>query len=215
MRINKQDRITIAKLKVAASLSEETMAFTADIYFDGKKVGYAKNDGQGGMTFCSPYEGTGQKLAEAEAFAGTLPILKSDGTQDTDHTGKLAFASLDDVVDELAYQEDLVKRVTAALKRKLKGKTAFKHDGKEWAIKLPFDARVKAHIEATYPGAVILNERPFDELLAEELALIEEESRKESARWEAQTDAMLAARAHDAAVDARQAKVTKGLADGE
>lgn len=194
MRINKQNRITIANLKVASSLSEETTAYSADIYFDGKKVGYARNDGRGGMTFCQPYQGTADKLREAEAFAGTLPILKSDGTQNTDHNGDPAWCGIDDVVDDLAEQQDLVKRVSAALKRKLKGKTVFRHGGQQWVMKRPFDAGAKAQVDSQYPGAVILNEMPFEQLLAEELALIEEESRKNAARWEAETDKLIAAR---------------------
>lgn len=40
--------VELRKVKYSASLSEETNAFTADLYFDGKKVGYASNHGTGG-----------------------------------------------------------------------------------------------------------------------------------------------------------------------
>jgi hypothetical protein len=40
--------IELRKVKYSASLSEETAAFTADLYFDGVKVGTASNHGTGG-----------------------------------------------------------------------------------------------------------------------------------------------------------------------
>lgn len=43
-------KIELKKLKIAEHLSEETTAYTADVYIDGKCIGYAKNDGQGGET---------------------------------------------------------------------------------------------------------------------------------------------------------------------
>lgn len=40
--------IELRKIKHSPSLSEETNAFTADIYLDGRKVGDARNQGTGG-----------------------------------------------------------------------------------------------------------------------------------------------------------------------
>lgn len=40
--------VELRKIKHSASLSEETNAFTADLYFDGVKVGTARNHGTGG-----------------------------------------------------------------------------------------------------------------------------------------------------------------------
>ena len=42
--------VTLKSLRIAASLSEETTAFTAAVFVDGKRAGHAKNDGHGGMT---------------------------------------------------------------------------------------------------------------------------------------------------------------------
>ena len=38
--------IELKNIKIAEHLSEETTAFTADIFVNGKKVGYARNDGR-------------------------------------------------------------------------------------------------------------------------------------------------------------------------
>jgi hypothetical protein len=43
--------VELKKLAIYPRLSEETTAFAADLWIDGAKVGYAKNDGHGGMTF--------------------------------------------------------------------------------------------------------------------------------------------------------------------
>ena len=46
-------KVELKKLAIYPRLSEETTAFNADLWIDGVKVGSAKNDGHGGMTFVS------------------------------------------------------------------------------------------------------------------------------------------------------------------
>ena len=43
-------KIELKRFSYNARLSEETNAFAADIWVDGKNVGFAKNDGHGGNT---------------------------------------------------------------------------------------------------------------------------------------------------------------------
>ena len=43
-------KVEIKSIKFSESLSEETNAFTANLYIDGKKRGYCRNDGRGGCT---------------------------------------------------------------------------------------------------------------------------------------------------------------------
>lgn len=43
-------KIELRKVQVYPRLSQETIAFNADLYLDGKKVGRAENDGHGGQT---------------------------------------------------------------------------------------------------------------------------------------------------------------------
>jgi hypothetical protein len=45
-----ENYITLKNVKYAATLSEETNAFTASVYFKSGRVAYAKNTGQGGNT---------------------------------------------------------------------------------------------------------------------------------------------------------------------
>ena len=72
-------KIEIKNIKVAEHLSEETTAFTADIFVNGKKAGYARNDGRGGDTDCNAYPEQRELLRQAADYCLTLPprILKS------------------------------------------------------------------------------------------------------------------------------------------
>jgi len=47
-------KIELKNVKFSESLSDETNAFTADLWVDGKKCGYCRNDGCGGCTNVSP-----------------------------------------------------------------------------------------------------------------------------------------------------------------
>jgi hypothetical protein len=46
-------KLELRKLAIYPRMSEETTAFAADLWIDDAKVGHAKNDGRGGMTFVS------------------------------------------------------------------------------------------------------------------------------------------------------------------
>ncbi len=65
-------RITLKSLKHAAYLSEETNAFTATVYFDGKRIGHGRNDGHGGCTDVLP-----STPAERERFNAARDEIKA------------------------------------------------------------------------------------------------------------------------------------------
>lgn len=67
--------IELRKLKIASFLSQETIAFAADIYVDGKHVGCADNQGHGGNTNYGALNTDAARLAikNAEQYALTLP----------------------------------------------------------------------------------------------------------------------------------------------
>lgn len=44
-------KIELKKIHFSEQLSEETHAFTANIYINGTHAGYAKNNGRGGATY--------------------------------------------------------------------------------------------------------------------------------------------------------------------
>jgi hypothetical protein len=69
-------KIELKKISFSERLSEETNAFVADLYINGKKAAYVKNDGQGGSTDYQPYEGMYALVNEAARYAKTLPSKK-------------------------------------------------------------------------------------------------------------------------------------------
>ena len=75
-------KIELKNVKFSEAMSEETNAFTANLYINGKKVGYCKNTGQGG---CTDYYGIEKHrsdiIVEAEAYCKTLPKVKFHDTE--------------------------------------------------------------------------------------------------------------------------------------
>ena len=73
-------KIELKKISFNERMSEETNAFTADLYINGKKVGYCKNEGHGG---CTDYRGDSKEcnvlITEAEKYFLSLPKVKPNG----------------------------------------------------------------------------------------------------------------------------------------
>jgi hypothetical protein len=90
-------KVTIKNVKFSESLSEETNAFTADIFVDNKKIGYAKNSGQGGNTDCHFNPDTKEKYREVETYLESLP----DITYKSSFGSGTIKSNMENVVDEL------------------------------------------------------------------------------------------------------------------
>ena len=70
-------KIELKNIKVNMSFSEETICFTADLYMDGKKVGYCKNNGCGGDTDIHGIEKLySDDIKKMEEYCKTLPKVK-------------------------------------------------------------------------------------------------------------------------------------------
>ena len=69
-------KLELRNIKVYERMSEETTAFTADIFVDGKKVGHTKNEGIGGPTGYNAYAGKRIQLTAAVAYCLLLPEKK-------------------------------------------------------------------------------------------------------------------------------------------
>lgn len=71
--------IELKSLRIYDRMSEETIAFTADVYVNGKKVAYAKNDGHGGCTDYHSYPNADRALLKAaEDYCKGLPPEKAE-----------------------------------------------------------------------------------------------------------------------------------------
>jgi hypothetical protein len=73
-------KIELKKIQFSERMSEETNCFVADLYINGRKVGYCKNDGRGG---CTDYRGNTKEdneiIREAEEYFKSLPKVKPAG----------------------------------------------------------------------------------------------------------------------------------------
>lgn len=110
--------IELRNLQIFKRMSQETTAFAASIYIDGKKVGTANNGGTGGPTDYSPL-GTEyvEILNKADEFCKEMPPRKFD-----DFSIPM---NLEEYIDQLV-DEHIEKQETNRLisKMKLKMKTA-------------------------------------------------------------------------------------------
>lgn len=68
-------KIELKNVHFSEALSEETNAFTADIYVNGKKAGYARNDGRGGNTDTHHYMEQKVLFNECEDWLTKQPQL--------------------------------------------------------------------------------------------------------------------------------------------
>ena len=104
-------KIELKNIKFSEALSEESNAFVADVYVNGVKAGYAKNNGIGGCTFYHPYEGKNDLLEQAEAYCKTLPPIKYSTLEIPMNLGNM--------VDEL-FEAWLIAKEKEKLVKKLK-----------------------------------------------------------------------------------------------
>lgn len=66
--------IELKNIKHSPSLSEETNAFTANLYIDGKRAAYVKNDGQVGSTsYLADSKKVWKLIEQAENYCKSLP----------------------------------------------------------------------------------------------------------------------------------------------
>ena len=71
-------KVELKKISFSERMSEETSCFVADLFINGKKIGYAKNDGRGG---CTEYHGStladNKIIREADKYFKSLPKVHS------------------------------------------------------------------------------------------------------------------------------------------
>lgn len=65
--------LKLKNVKFSEKLSEETSAFSADLFIGTKKIAYVSNQGKGGYTNYNAYDGCKDLLKTAEEYANSLP----------------------------------------------------------------------------------------------------------------------------------------------
>lgn len=142
-------QVEVKNVKVPRHLSEETTAFTASLYIDGKRVGTAQNRGTGGCTVITPLSPeAGRSIAAAEQHfkEQTVAVDFAPGGAMRD---SLDF-KIDRLVERFQHERDV--------KRLVRNKTVFVHNGAVYTSPAPSSA-----VRARHPKAKVLNDLPLDE----------------------------------------------------
>jgi hypothetical protein len=144
--------IQLKKVAFYHRLSEETNAFNADVYIDGKKAATAENNGKGGETiihFLNP-----EVRKQVTEYCNTLPP----------DTGNIP-QTIDYIIDNLLVQYLQEKETTKQYKRWCKRETCFRLKGdKEHNYRIitnPYSPEVKQFLVKKYGDQIeeILNEK--------------------------------------------------------
>ena len=135
-------KIELKKIKVSASLSQETNAYTAEIWINGVKRGTVENHGQGGPDEVYPRE----LEQEINEYAKTLPKIQAYGVE--------LVPNVDLIFGDIVEEHLLSKK----LQRMLKSKTVLVKDDKVYTCKgTPSSKQTE--------GFVILNQLSLEDAL--------------------------------------------------
>jgi len=108
-------KIELKNVKFYERMSEETNAFVADIYVDGKKCGYAKNDGHGGSTDIRQIGGVNSNLfVECVNWLKAQPEINI-GTEEKPYMVK---SDMENKVDQL-FEQWLKDKEVKKLEKKM------------------------------------------------------------------------------------------------
>ena len=134
--VKKTYKITVKGLRASDRRSDETLCFEADIYVNGRKAGWAENDGKGGMT---NWHFDDRKLEKDIAeWAKTQP--KEDaGFEDNPGHPYMMDVTLESMIDKAAYavynagvEARAKTKSAAAFRRKLSKVVAYRLVGKPY-----------------------------------------------------------------------------------
>jgi len=107
--------VEIKNIKISLGNSDETYCFNADIYADGKKVGYAKNNGRGGNTDYNRYpKFSYDDIRDIENYFKSMPCKEYTLNNEI---FKMNY-SLENFIDE-AVEKKLAERDAARLKNRM------------------------------------------------------------------------------------------------
>jgi len=110
-------------------ISEETIAFSADLYIDGVKAASCENTGKGGCTNIRPYQDKRELLKEAEKYAASLPTKEYDFMNEHFSTAQSVESIVDDLVSDILEKKEIEKHQ--------KRKFVITKDDKMYTVALP------------------------------------------------------------------------------
>ena len=153
-------KLELKNIKVAASLSEETTAFTATLWVDGKPAAAVSNHGTGGCNDYHPLRGPDgaydrSGLAAAEAYVKSLPKRKFPA----EWGGGEYAPNLDTLVAELLEAAEEDRKLRRLCRTKVVLADPKLPAGEYRTLGKPYRPEWKPEILARFPGCEIVNER--------------------------------------------------------
>ena len=160
------DRISLKKLKTSHAMSEETLAYTADVHLDNKPVLHASNRGLGGADrfHRHPTATTADLVALTQHARDTLT---ADGPSAIDielygdaDSARARLAAYDDhtvletLVARLIHAHDLERRIKRLCRNNIVLRDS---SGDIYSLKGAYTPERAAAILKRYPNATILN----------------------------------------------------------
>ena len=143
--------IQLKNVKIYAGLSQETVAFSASLYVDGKKVGEARNAGHGGNNDVDAHDKDGRWDRDLIERMETEAATHTWSYQDEVHPHSLD-SYIGELLDTFQEQRDL--------KRKCRTQTLFRiptetyQDGEYHVMKRKYDEEVNAYLVRSYGDKV-------------------------------------------------------------
>ena len=153
------DKVELKAVKHFEAMSEETQCFTANIYLNGKKVCFVKNEGHGGCNF---YDYTFKDKKTGEWTRDRECEQSLDQWADSHHISYEMDGEICEVTGEYSSKldwliDDMLEKALELkdLKRWCRTKTVFQvegqNDGSWTIIDAPYDQRMKDHLAVKYP----------------------------------------------------------------
>lgn len=166
--------IELKRISFSERLSEETYAYAADLWLDGKLFAYVKNDGHGGCDYQHPAKGFTQ--ADITALNNEIKATYPEQVADVGKAEPFRYnTDLEIVCHELLTKwleaKDL-KRVDAAIKRKLAKSVVYFDESR--GLRMVNAKYVTQHgklktieqVHKQYPKARVLNDMPLPQAIA-------------------------------------------------
>jgi hypothetical protein len=163
-------KIELRKVSLNKRLSEETFAYAAQIWVDGRHFCDVQNHGQGGMDMHYPPKGEANRDFQPRLDALEKRIAAEYPKNSFEAAGKFhtCDATLETVCGDLLARRE----VEAQLRRDLKRKVLWLKDGKVWQVTMKGTkgpeqvGKLIEVVKQKHGVARTLNEMPFDEALA-------------------------------------------------
>ena len=132
----------LKSLKIHDKMSEETVCFEASMCWNGKRVGFARNSGQGAPT--EWHFDRREVEAEVMALAATQPVEFESEFQSRFET----------ILDEIVYREDNIKQLSKMCRKGLAYRLKTDPQGQWTIMNRPYSAELARELKDQHGDAL-------------------------------------------------------------